>query len=387
MRRTTPTYSRYAGTHGFTLIEVIIVIIIAGILVTVALKSASTISDSARVEETKDELDRLAKAVVGDPAQQNNGVRNDFGYVGDIGALPPSLDALAANPGGYSTWSGPYISNRFAQFADDFKTDPWGTPYALTGTEIISTGSGLPIVKPLAGNLSALLYNSVAGTVFDYDGTPPGVSYKDSLSVVLTVPDGSGGLLNRFATPDAGGFFAFDSIPVGNHDIEIVYKPTADSMRRFVSVLPNTDLYSEYFLTEDLWNAEGAVGVGLTLVNGSDSLGDSHCNQLVFWLQNTGSDAITIDNMALSWSSPTAYFDDVTFNGIPVYSAATRTSGDVVVFTTPQTIAAGISAAIQIADFREFSNGGGPKVDMSGVSFTVEFSDGSEVAFVADACY
>ena len=100
--------------YGFTLIEVVIVILIAGIIASVALRSAVTISDTARTEETKQELESLAIAIIGNTKLENNGVRSDFGYVGDVGAMPPNLDALKSNPGSYSTWKGPYIDRRVA---------------------------------------------------------------------------------------------------------------------------------------------------------------------------------------------------------------------------------------------------------------------------------
>ncbi|MEA2031894.1 MAG: type II secretion system protein, partial [candidate division Zixibacteria bacterium] len=94
-----------------------LVIIIIGILSTVALRSVNTITDTAKIEETKQELEALSFAIAGNPDIQNNGIRTDFGYVGDVGSLPPNLDALFSNPGSYATWNGPYIGNRFTQIA------------------------------------------------------------------------------------------------------------------------------------------------------------------------------------------------------------------------------------------------------------------------------
>ena len=209
--------------RGFTLVEVILVIIIVGILATVALRSISLVGDTARTEETKQELDELAVAIVGSPVLDNAGIRNDFGYVGDIGALPPNLDALVSNPGSYATWNGPYAGNRFAQDPLDYKTDAWGTAYTYSGgIDIVSTGSGQPIVRRIAGAASDLLANEVTGAVLDADRTPPGTDFQDSIEVLLTVPDGSGGLTVRTATPKIGGYFAFSAAPTGNHDLDII---------------------------------------------------------------------------------------------------------------------------------------------------------------------
>ena len=106
---------------GFTLIEVIAVVVIAGILATIAINQLAPITDRIRLEETKMEMDLLATAIAGNSKLNNNGVRADFGYIGDVGALPPDLDALITNPGSYSTWKGPYIKNRLQQINDDYK--------------------------------------------------------------------------------------------------------------------------------------------------------------------------------------------------------------------------------------------------------------------------
>ncbi len=376
--------------QGFTLIEVIIVVIIAGILATVALRSVSLIGDTARTEETKQELDNLAEAMVGRSTLHSGGVRSDFGYVGDIGALPPDLDALLSNPGGYATWNGPYVSNRFAQTAADFKTDAWGELYSYGGVDITSTGSGQPIVRKLAGSTSELLYNQVGGNVYDADGTPPGTDYADSIEVRLVVPNGVGGIATRLGAADPGGYFVFDSIPIGNHVLDIVYRPTSDTLHRFVSVLPNSAVYQEYFLDGDLWSGGGAGpggGNDIEFVDGSDSLVSSHCNVLSFWITNSTGSPMTITSLKLTWSSPTAYYTPIDWNGTNVYSGPINGSGATAIFSSPQSLAAGASAQIQIGDFRANSGGGGAQVDMSGATFTVELSDGSVFTVSPGGCY
>jgi prepilin-type N-terminal cleavage/methylation domain-containing protein len=124
---------------GFTLIEMVVVIVIMGILASVAIKQVVTSVDTAKYDQTEQELDQLAFAIRGNPSAYGQGTRTDFGYVGDVGAFPPNLDALVQNPGGYSTWKGPYIDRGIG--STDFKTDGWGTTYTLTDTLIRSSGS------------------------------------------------------------------------------------------------------------------------------------------------------------------------------------------------------------------------------------------------------
>jgi len=243
--------------NGFTLVEVVLTVVIIGILATVALRTGGAVFTTAKVENTKQELDALANAIVGNPELENNGVRSDFGYVGDIGSMPPNLDALVSNPGGYSTWKGPYVQRRFSQMVDDHKKDAWNTDYEYSaGVTIKSVGDPAPggdIIRHLAASTSALLLNSFSGIIYDADGTPPGSNYSDSLVVLLTVPDGSGSTTTRSVVPDAGGYFGFDLVPIGNHDLRIVYLPGADTARRFISIAPNGTTYLEYRLASDLW--------------------------------------------------------------------------------------------------------------------------------------
>ncbi len=239
---------------GFTLVELVIVIVIMGILAAVAAKHIGPALESGKIEEAKKELDALAMAIVGNPELHNSGTRSSFGYVGDNGALPPNLNALVIDPG-LATWRGPYLNNSFGQNPGDFKTDPWQSEYTLNGVSLVSVGSGSNIVCSIAGTSAELLLNRVTGNVYDIDGTPPGHDYKDSLTIRLSVPDGAGAVQTKIYAPDIGGYFAFDSIPIGRHNIEIIYSGADDTLARFVTVTPNSTVYAEYRLNSNYWQA------------------------------------------------------------------------------------------------------------------------------------
>ncbi len=99
--------------RGFSLIELVVIIVALGIVAAVAVKSMPGLIEDKRRLETEREMETLAEAIVGDPGLSQNGCRSDFGYVGDIGAFPPNLQALVQNPGGYSSWHGPYLPPGF----------------------------------------------------------------------------------------------------------------------------------------------------------------------------------------------------------------------------------------------------------------------------------
>jgi len=375
-----------ADRGGFTLIELIMVIIVVGILAGIVAQKIASVGNSAKLEETRSEMDRLAEAIVGNPDIVNNGTRSDFGYVGDVGALPPDLDALHTNPG-FVTWHGRYIENSFSQQPDDFKNDAWQQEYVFSGLAITSLGSGAPIERRLAGSTDHLLRNLVSGNLFDRDGTPPGGVYKDSLAVLLSFPDGAGGIIARVSSVDNGGFFAFDSIPIGNHALEIVYLPSHDTLHRFVSVIPNSQAYSEYLFAVDLWNPTGSTGGRVEYITDSDTLLTANCFKLVFWIRNTRSSPVTVSSLILTWDSPAAYYKTITWNGATVRNGNPALgSGNIAVFSAAQTINAGETARIQIDAFHQNPNGGGPAVDMTGAEFTAAFSDGSTITLTADLC-
>ncbi len=252
-RYSLPNLSSWGNDKGITLIDVILTIIIAGILAAVALRSVIKIADTAKTEETKQELEELEYAIVGNPALYNDDTKADFGYVGDVGAFPANLDALFTNPGGYTSWNGPYVKRRLEQDATDYKVDAWGTNYAYTGgITITSSGSGSDIVKKFGEATSDFVSNGVDGLVLDLDGTPPGAIYNDSVSIRLTVPNGTGSYTTLTVMPDNSGFFSINAVPIGNHDIMVIYSPTDDTLKRFVSVLPKSREYGEYFLSTNV---------------------------------------------------------------------------------------------------------------------------------------
>lgn len=375
--------------RGISLIEVTIIIVAVGILASLALQSMSSLMKDVRQVETEREMDMLAKAIAGDPSIMAvaGGERSEFGYVGDIGALPSNLDALTNNPG-YDTWNGPYIAPSFNTENNDFKKDAWGVDYTYTGgVTITSTGSGSDIVKRFADAESDLLSNSITGLIRDvYDSIPTHDDTVD-LNVVIIYPDGLGGLDTNSCHPDDSGWFEFYSIPIGRHSLHVIYTPEVDTLTKYVTVVPRngSDRLARYNFNADYFSEEdtGAY-VGLEFVNGSDTAYGSPsgvaCNCVSFWIHNSSGDPIQIDWIMLEYAT-TAYYAIFDYEGDGDYefsSAAPRNgSGDTVTFASTETVPTGGTKLIHVETFIDVEAGNGDKVNMSTTTFTVTLSDGS----------
>lgn len=380
--------TRFISARGFTLIEIVVVIVITGILLTVALGTGQKITDRVRTEQTLQELDRLTIAIVGDPQGYSNGARSEFGYVGDIGSLPPNLDALMVNPGSFATWNGPYIDNRFVQTAADYKQDAWQVDYQYNaGTSITSTGSGEPISRQFAGSTSHLLQNSLSGNLYNSSGGPPGALYKDSIVTTLSYPDGVGGIRTVLVAPDMSGYFTIDSLPIGNHDLTVIYRPTNDTLRRFITVLPGSRVYEDIRMPFSSWAASGG---GLEYVTGSVVVTGAgpFCDGVQFDIINNGTSSVDISSIRLSWTSPVSYYKRSMFGSTEIFNSQSPRNGtdDMVTFS-PIVIGSGVTVTIAFELFAENPTGsGGNKINMQNTDFAVLLSDGSSFNFSTGGC-
>ncbi len=251
--------------HGLSLIELLVMIVVIGILLAVAMQSMTTTVDDMRRISTEREMEALARAIAGDPGLGGGSGRNDFGYLGDVGAFPPNLAALQTNPG-FAAWNGPYLPPGFAEDTDGFLHDEWGQTYGYDGAlTITSSGGSATLLKKIPGNAADYLSNSFEGLVLDSDGAVPGSVYSDSVNVALLAPNGSGSLSYVTSQPDSAGSFSLAPLPVGTHLFQVVYAPMADTLTRYVTINPRhrNDPAPEYrFASSYFSGGTGCSGSG-----------------------------------------------------------------------------------------------------------------------------
>ncbi|MGE5303751.1 MAG: type II secretion system major pseudopilin GspG [Alphaproteobacteria bacterium] len=99
------------NSGGFTLIELIVVVVIIGLLAGLVLPQFIRQEEKAKLKTARAQIELLATAL------------DTFRL--DVGRYPTSeegLQALRQKPGGLERWDGPYLKK-------DIPLDPWGKPY------------------------------------------------------------------------------------------------------------------------------------------------------------------------------------------------------------------------------------------------------------------
>lgn len=116
--RSRPSFAARSSQAGFSLIEIIVVVVLIGGIVAFAASRILGGGDRAKVNLAKAQVQTLAEKV-----QQ---------YEMDTGGLPQALADLARAPGNAGGWLGPYAKEAELN-------DPWNRPYVY-----VVPGDGKP---------------------------------------------------------------------------------------------------------------------------------------------------------------------------------------------------------------------------------------------------
>ena len=146
-------YDKFAERHhGFTLVELVIVIVTLGILAAVAIPRMGLLTESSKINATRDEMRRIKTAIVGDARVVAGGEFINRGFEGDVGFAPSNLVDLVVKPDSIPVydkftrlgWNGPYLDST----GQNFLYDAWDIVYNYDAAArtITSTGADPDIV-------------------------------------------------------------------------------------------------------------------------------------------------------------------------------------------------------------------------------------------------
>ena len=96
------------GQRGFTLVELLLVLVILALIAGLVLPGIIGKAESAKAKAASSQISRISMSV-------------ESFYL-DTGSTPSDLDELVNQPAGIKGWNGPYIKNSLLK-------DPWGQPY------------------------------------------------------------------------------------------------------------------------------------------------------------------------------------------------------------------------------------------------------------------
>lgn len=166
---------------GFTLLEMLLVLFIMGLLASAATAMTDSLDSQARYDDTLQRMERVKRAIAGDPGRTVNGGPAISGFVADMGRLPGCLAELlepgtaitpATTPdtytspcggsppatipawhqntvsGVWSGWRGPYLDTvGTKKYHDGYgnpgdASDNYGWSYATTGGVVALSSKG-----------------------------------------------------------------------------------------------------------------------------------------------------------------------------------------------------------------------------------------------------
>ncbi len=113
-----PNSTRKCSASGFTLVELMVVMVILGLLASLVLPNFFGQAAKARVKAASVQISSLGTAL------------DTFAL--DVGRYPSTeegLDALLTAPAGANRWDGPYLPKAVP-------SDPWGNRYQYKGSEV-----------------------------------------------------------------------------------------------------------------------------------------------------------------------------------------------------------------------------------------------------------
>lgn len=99
------------GQRGFTLVELLLVLVILALIAGLVLPNIIGTAETAKFKAAAQQINHISQSV-------------DLYYM-DTTQIPSSLEDLVTEPSGVSNWNGPYIKKALLK-------DPWKRPYVFS---------------------------------------------------------------------------------------------------------------------------------------------------------------------------------------------------------------------------------------------------------------
>ena len=128
MQKSSNIFTRKRNQRGFTLVEIMVVVVIIGMLAGLVGPKIFNRLDKAKKETAKTQMGTL-KTILAT-------------YRLDVGRYPESLDCLVRSCGG-DGWSGPYLDS------DEIPLDPWKEAYQY---DVIDSGKAFVLTSNGGGD-------------------------------------------------------------------------------------------------------------------------------------------------------------------------------------------------------------------------------------------
>ncbi len=287
------------SNHGFTLVEVVVVIAVVSILAATLAPMLAQQIDQARAQATTDQLHTLSGAL----REYHLDV---YDFPADSGNDVADLGQLTANGAGAGGWDGPYVTD--SSHAGDYATDAWGSPidYAhVSGdTSAVLTSPGLDRTLASADDIQLTvlmdfdavhqrqdatyeMLKLIAGDVY---GTSPTLALQ-----TYTIP--GQWQVDAWGNPNVYHF--------SNDQSAVVYSPGPDGT--LAAIPPGGD--DIYFAM--VWDPPGGGTAGTSgTSNGVLTLGSgtvhtcSGGDTVGFRLDNPGATDVVVTQMQMTWGDP-----------------------------------------------------------------------------------
>ena len=239
------TRKNIGSISGLSVIDLLITLSLMAILAGAVPATLAPVFDELNVERTKQQLLQIRNAMVGDIDKITSGSnRGEFGYVGNVGALPTvahgGISALLTKPAALSNyaivsttrlgagWNGPYLPSVFGL---DWTKDAWGTALAYnpTATPATLTSYGADRLPGGSGPDSDIVVEIPTTrrrfNLYGVVSKAGGGSWTLPTQVELNDLDGSGGSSTSLVTLSGTNTFSFSNVSMGRRSVTL-YVPT-----------------------------------------------------------------------------------------------------------------------------------------------------------------